>query len=173
MRYTSQVKKFFLIVGIAVLTIFIGLAGYVVFLQIFPRTVNESRDDIPASMSAAEPMTHSKSPVLDEPEHVVVDPTGTFMALGPHTASGRATLIKTEDGNYLRLEDDFSVTNGPDLFVYVGNENTQTEQVAVLKGTKGGQNYKLPDSIDTASFDTVWIYCKRFSTPFAKAKLAP
>ena len=163
-------KKPLLIVIAVIIIAIVGVAGYVVALQLFPNTVDESRDDIPVIVTEQAQPTNETTEPQPTPEQPK-EPTGTFVGLGAHQASGRATLISASDGKYIRLEDDFSVTNGPDLYVYVGSDNSQQQQVAVLKGTKGGQNYKLPDGIDPASFDTVWIYCKQFSTPFAKAKL--
>ena len=45
--------------------------------------------------------------------------------------------------------------------------------MATLKGNIGSQNYELPADLDLARFRSVVIYCKRFSTVFSTAELAP
>ncbi len=98
---------------------------------------------------------------------------GTFSGLGGHNAEGSAKLLKIGDRYYLRFEDDFRVTNGPDLFVHFG-KNSQYDaeaRVAVLKGNVGGQNYEIPVNINPLDYNEVWIWCRSFSVPFGKATL--
>ncbi len=98
--------------------------------------------------------------------------SGTFTGIGGHQASGIAKIIDVEGTNYLRFED-FSVTNGPDLRVYVtldGNVNNGIH-LEKLKGSRGAQNYVL-DDIDIEKYSTVVIYCQPFGAYFASAYLA-
>jgi Electron transfer DM13 len=99
-----------------------------------------------------------------------------------HKGEGAATLVRLPDGQtVLRLEDDFRVTNGPDLYVYLSGSaapRTSAElhatgafEVAQLKGNVGGQNYALPDDLDLSKFRSVVIYCRRFTTVFSTAEL--
>ena len=46
--------------------------------------------------------------------------SGKFVGLAGHSAEGTAKLLRVGDKYYARLEDDFKVTNGPDVFVYFG-----------------------------------------------------
>lgn len=98
-----------------------------------------------------------------------------------HTGSGKALLIRLPDGQrFLRFEE-FKVTNGPDLYVYLsGHPAPRTRaqlhegaavEVGVLKGNVGNQNYALPADLDLSKFKSVAIYCKRFSVLFASAEL--
>ena len=98
--------------------------------------------------------------------------SGTFTGIGGHRASGLAKIIDVEGTNYLRFED-FSVTNGPDLRVYVtsdGNINNGFH-LEKLKGSRGAQNYMLGD-IDIEKYNTVVIYCQPFGAYFANAPLS-
>src|SRR6266550_2521190 len=101
---------------------------------------------------------------------------------GIHKGEGAATLVRLLDGQtVLRLEDDFRVTNGPDLYVYLSGSaaprtsaalhGTGAFEVAQLKGNMGGQNYALPDDLDLTRFRSVVIYCRRFTTVFSTAQL--
>ena len=101
---------------------------------------------------------------------------------GIHKGEGAATLVRLPDGQtVLRLEDDFRVTNGPDLYVYLSASaaprtsaelhGTGAFEVARLKGNMGGQNYALPDDLELTRFRSVVIYCRRFTTVFSTAEL--
>jgi hypothetical protein len=101
---------------------------------------------------------------------------------GIHKGEGTATIVRLVDGQrVLRLDDDFRVTNGPDLYVYLSGaaaprssselHATGAFEVAQLKGNVGGQNYALPADLDVSTFKSVVIYCRRFTTVFSTAEL--
>ena len=81
----------------------------------------------------------------------------------------------------LRLED-FSVTNGPRLHVYLSNHpnptgSSQTRgdgytDLGGLKGNKGNQNYDIPEYVDISEANSVVIYCVPFRVVFSVAPLA-
>lgn len=87
-----------------------------------------------------------------------------------HTGSGTARVVSVGGKRYIRFEQDFVVNNGPDLYVGLGANGAYTKgsELGVLKGTNGSQNYELPDGVDP---EEVWIWCKAFGVPFAKAVL--
>lgn len=145
----------------------IALAWFVVPL-FFNKEVNESREAI-TGQPAAPAAPEGTAPTAPPPAPAEL--TGTFTGVAGHQSSGRAALISNDSANFIRLEDDFSVTSGPDLYVYVGTKDDKTREIARLKGNKGGQNYELPKDLDLSSFDTVWIYCKAFTVNFARAEL--
>lgn len=97
---------------------------------------------------------------------------GTFQGLKGHQATGKAEVITVGDISFLRFED-FEVTNGPDLHVYMtknGDIDTGID-LGKLKGNKGSQNYEL-SGINTNVYDTVVIYCQPFHVYFASATLS-
>ena len=98
---------------------------------------------------------------------------GIFSGLAGHNAGGTVKLLKIGSEYYVRLEDDFTVTNGPDLFVHFGKDGqyTASARLGNLKGNIGGQNYKVPTELNPADFNEVWIWCRAFSVPFGKAQL--
>ena len=90
-----------------------------------------------------------------------------------HFGRGTASIVEVEPGRYhLRLEQ-FSVRNGPDLFVYLSPEEDGYSDDAVelgkLKATDGSFGYDLPDGVDPARFRSALIWCKQFSHLFAIA----
>lgn len=102
--------------------------------------------------------------------------TGSFVGSDEfHFGRGTATIIETSPGRYhLRLED-FSVRNGPDLFVYLspaadGYADGALE-VGKLKATDGAFGYDLPEGTVPTDFASAIIWCKQFSHLFATAPL--
>jgi hypothetical protein len=100
---------------------------------------------------------------------------GTFVGVndGIHNAEGQAKVIKLSDGsNFLRLED-FRSTNGPDLYVYLSTDKSNSDFVNLgkLKGNVGNQNYEIQQGIDLSKYDTVLIWCQAFSVLFGSAEL--
>jgi len=108
----------------------------------------------------------------DSPESSVeILKTGSFEGLAGHYADGTAKIIKVGDLTYLRFEN-FEVTNGPDLRVYLTTEGDIKNGLHLekLKGSKGDQNYLL-ENIDLQMYDTVVIYCQPFGAYFGEAQL--
>ena len=97
--------------------------------------------------------------------------TGTFEGLAGHQAQGIAKILEINGESFLRFEE-FDVTNGPDLRVYLTPNGDVHDGIHLdkLKGSKGNQNYSLED-IDTDVYDTVVIYCQPFGVYFGQAEL--
>ena len=92
-----------------------------------------------------------------------------------HFGRGTATLIETAPGEWTIRLDDFSVRNGPDLYVYLSPAKRDYAdgalEVARLKATDGSFNVRLPDGADPRDMRSVLIWCKQFSHLFAWATL--
>lgn len=100
--------------------------------------------------------------------------TGTFSGFDKiHNGSGTIRIIKVGDKTYVRFEDDFNITNGPDLYVGFGNDGKYIKgsEISRLKGNVGSQNYELEGEFDTTKYNEVWVWCKLFSVPFVRAAL--
>lgn len=140
-----------------------------------------------------EPMVAQPSDMMtEEPtEAMVAQPTqpanepkllrsGEFHPV-EHEGTGTASIYELPDGKrVLRLEH-FEVLNGPDLYVWLSAasdaNNAQTildsqyVELGRLKGNQGNQNYELPADLDVDAFNSVTIWCRRFSVNFATAPL--
>ena len=97
--------------------------------------------------------------------------TGTFEGLSGYQAQGIAKILEINGESFLRFEE-FDVTNGPDLRVYLTPSGDIHDGIHLdkLKGSKGNQNYSL-DDIDTDVYNTVVIYCQPFGAYFGQAEL--
>ena len=115
---------------------------------------------------------------VQEAEQAVVLKQGEFIEIDKvHKGSGMAKIVKQGDKHYLTLED-FEVTNGPDLFVYLSENKDITDEdqlgefktLQPLKGNVGNQVYEISEE-DAENFESVVIWCKRFGVLFSSATL--
>lgn len=117
--------------------------------------------------------------IADEPmeSQPLVELSGMFKdADSFHRGSGKATVYVLPDGKRVLRFEDFSVTNGPALSVYLvrsadGNVDSGFLDLGKLKGNKGNQNYDIPADIDLRLYESVIIWCVPFSVTFATASL--
>jgi hypothetical protein len=135
----------------------------------------------PAPTQAGEPEPEPEPVVTEAPApQIVTLAEGGFIPLGRY--SGEGTAVVLNDGSaqrFLRFEN-FSTDNGPDLRVYLTASDANGDSGAfdddfvdlgVLKGNIGDQNYEIPPDVDLSVYDTVVVWCQRFSTPFTAADL--
>lgn len=124
------------------------------------------------------------SPLFIRSELAETSGGGTVIAAGEfqgadefHFGSGRASIVDTGGGTFTLRFSDFSVRNGPDLFVYVSPDAAGYADGAVelggLKATDGAFEYMLPSTVDPAQARSVVIWCRAFSVQFAVAALEP
>jgi len=109
---------------------------------------------------------------------------GDFVTLDAvHTATGHVTLYRLSDNSSMLRFDNFTVSNGPDLKVYLcAATNPQTAadvqtgklqfQVGALKGTIGAQNYAaIPSDLDLSRYKSVVIFSESLQAVYSSAAL--
>lgn len=120
--------------------------------------------------------------MAEEPMGPVALSTGSFDSRSRYTVEGTATVYRLEDGSHLLRLEEFSSTNGPDLYVYLTSANSAESDTALdsdfvdlglLTGNIGNQNYAIGDDVDLDRYDTVVIWCRRFTVGFGAADLVP
>ena len=89
-------------------------------------------------------------------------------------------MLKLGDGRrFLRL-DDLRTGNGPDLFVYLsvapadGQRDTFDDNfvsLGRLKGNQGNQKYGIAVGVNLRRYQSVVIWCRRFTYAFGAAPL--
>ncbi len=133
-----------------------------------------------AADAAVDAETDAASEAADATPEIVTLASGTII---DHDHSGEGTVTVLTDGTqrFLRFEDDFAIDNGPDLNVYLVRGVDAAGPASLfdddfidlgdLKGNIGAQNYELDPSIDLNEYDTVVIWCVRFSVAFNAADL--
>jgi Electron transfer DM13 len=112
------------------------------------------------------------------PEPTILS-TSLFRSLG-HATSGRAVALELADGRrFLRLVD-LRTSNGPDLFVYLSRAAVDAPRDAFdddyvslgrLRANQGNQNYAIPLGVALDRYQSVVIWCRRFTYAFGAAAL--
>jgi len=125
----------------------------------FPTTVSESMQDMISKISS-------------NTQTVIFSKQGEFVGLKGHDAKGKAEIISVGIIAFLRFEN-FEITNGPDLHVYMTSDGDVTTGIDLgkLKGSIGDQNYAL-NGVDIKTYHIVVIYSQPFHIYFAEAKLS-
>lgn len=128
----------------------------------------------PTPTTAPPPPAPTATPVPSAPAPGVIS-QGAFRDGEPgHTGSGTARIVRDAEGQlFLRFEN-FSVTNGPDLRVYLSTTDGyggSPLELGKLKATDGNQNYAIPAGVDVSAFRSALIWCEPFRVLFAIAAL--
>jgi hypothetical protein len=153
-----------------------------------PAAASESATPAPAVPSAA-PMRspeRSSTPSVEPSEAPTLEPTpfepatlvtGSFRGADDfHFGTGTARIIETTPGRFTLRFEDFSVRNGPDLYVYLSPDAAGYAdgalELGTLKATDGSFGYELPPDTNPADYASAVIWCKQFAVLFAIAPLA-
>lgn len=94
---------------------------------------------------------------------------GKFRGQKGKTTTGGVTV---KDGKII-LESNFSFSGAPDPRIGFGKggKYTKNTDFAVLKKNKGKQSYKIPANLNADDYDTVVLWCRKFSVPLGFAKI--
>ena len=146
-------------------------------------TAEPTATPAPEPTATAEPTaTPAPEPTATAEATVLLLKSGSFRdADSFHKGSGTATIFRGPDGTLVLRLEDFGVTNGPDLHVYLSPhpdpQNPSQVKTAgyvdlgELKGNVGNQNYFIPEGVDVGPQQSVVIYCVPFSVVFSVAPL--
>ena len=92
-----------------------------------------------------------------------------------HNGRGQALVIETAPGEFILRVENFSVRNGPDLFVYLSPSPDSVAgavNLGELKATDGAFNYEIPPGTDVSELTNALVWCRQFAVLFATAPLA-
>ena len=137
--------------------------------------MGESLPTPSASISASPGGEEASTPI-----HVQELSSGEFRSL-EHATSGLARIVELEDGSrFVRLQD-LDTSDGPDLRVYLTDQPVSDDwgvwddgryvDLGALKGNVGDSNYRIPGDADLAAFQTVVVWCRRFTVGFGVAPI--
>lgn len=93
----------------------------------------------------------------------------TFLPTLGISALGEAKVYLENNQYKLELEN-FSVTNGPDLKVYLSKAATPTDFVS-LGNLTSATVYNVPQAVDIANYSHILIHCQQYNHLFAIAQL--
>jgi hypothetical protein len=94
---------------------------------------------------------------------------GLFVPTSGITVAGEAKIY--QDGNQYKLQlDNFTITEGPDLKVYLSKAATPTEFIN-LGNLTSATVYSIPTQVDFTQYKYVLIHCQQYNHLFAVAQL--
>ncbi|MFV8393375.1 DM13 domain-containing protein [Flavobacterium sp. LB2P6] len=96
---------------------------------------------------------------------------GNFMPTSGIKVTGSAKIYLNGNQNEVRLED-FSVSSGPDLKVYLSKNATLIDFVN-LGNLTSSTVYGIPTQVNVSDYKYVLIHCQQYSHLFAVAQLSP
>lgn len=150
-------KKLILATAIAIPVTVIGWALFRPELLFVNQTVNEK---LPTDSQTATEILAS----------------GKFQSYA-HETKGEAQFVRVGNKTYLQLTD-FHTSNGPDVRVLLlkgtdSNNGKSPDRIELgpIKGNIGTQNYEIPAGTNLDEYQSVSVWCERFSVGFGGATL--
>lgn len=94
---------------------------------------------------------------------------GTFAGLNNHVTTGTAEIA----GTTINLLDDFTFDGAPDPKVALGKDGVYDPDtlMGALTSNAGASTYTVPDGVDPADYNEVWIWCERFNVGLGVAPI--
>jgi len=126
----------------------------------------------------AAPAGDMAMPASDEvtPRRDVQVAAGRVEAVG-HSAEGRAAVVSLAAGGRVLTLADFDIDPGPmvEVRLVAGDDDASRDHVLLgsLKGTRGDQQYRIPDGTAVRRYDRLVFWCVPFSQSLARARLRP
>jgi Electron transfer DM13 len=167
------------IVGVPVLVLTIVVGNYLLS-PLWERSYANEASPLAVAEAAADATVapaQSAARASDSAFEAQVVQAGELMGSDDfHFGHGDAQLIETAPGVFTLRFENFSVRNGPDLYVYLsqdpsGEKVEEALNLGSLKATDGAFNYEVPARIDVSAVKSAVVWCKQFSVLFAHAEL--
>ena len=87
--------------------------------------------------------------------------------------AGAWSIVETDDGRFLELDDSFKTRRAPDLKLFLSpleagrvnakNATSGSVLIAKLKKSKGAQRYELPADLKLDDYQTLVLHCEAYT----------
>lgn len=108
------------------------------------------------------------------PENATLKYSGNFIQ-GPYgnNVNGKAEIYEKGGTYTLVFNDSFTISNGPDLYVYVSKEQEPSQFVSLgkLKSVNGGQIYTFTNAVNFDEYKYAVVHCQQYNHLFSYALL--
>ena len=129
-----------------------------------------------ASFSSCKKDLTSDTPAMDmiDTSGAVIKYNGVFMN-GPYGSVTGNVKIYEEGGQHSLALINMTISNGPDLHVYISKEVQPINFIDLgrLKSTSGNQVYPLSPLPDFSAYKFVLIHCQQYNHLFGSASVMP
>ncbi len=101
------------------------------------------------------------------------DRSGMLKGLNNHTSTGTVTVIVGDSGSVINFSEDFTFDGAPDPKVAFGKDGKYDPATLIepLKSNTGAQQYTVPEGLNVADYNEVYIWCERYSVGLAVAAI--
>lgn len=98
---------------------------------------------------------------------------GAFMSANSYTTTGNVKVYEDKNKKRTLIFENFKTNNGPDLKIYIAEDNAITNfiQITDKVNINGSYSLPIPDNVDLKKQKTIVIWCKAFSRAFGTASL--
>ncbi len=114
-------------------------------------------------------LTRDRTSALVDEQNSLLISEGQFAPTSGISASGKVKIY-LENNQYKLKLDNFSVSDGPDLKVYLSKSNTPNEFVN-LGNLNAATVYVIPATVAINEYSHVLIHCQQYNHLFAVAQL--
>jgi hypothetical protein len=114
-------------------------------------------------------LTQNKIPVVINQPELVLKYQGLFAPTSGINGSGMVKIY-LENNQYKLLLENYTISSGPDLKVYLSKSNMPTDFVN-LGNLNASTVYFIPQSVDFKEYRFVLIHCQQYNHLFAVAEL--
>jgi hypothetical protein len=134
---------------------------FIAFIALF----NACKKDVTSTMPAQEYVDTTTAEVKFD---------GEFMN-GPFGSVSGVAKIYDDSGSFQVALTDMTISNGPDLHVYLSKEQQPIHFVDLgkLKSTSGDQVYPVTGRPDFSQYKYVLIHCQKYNHLFGSAAITP
>lgn len=94
---------------------------------------------------------------------------------------GGYEIVQRDGATFIRFDDSFRAARGPDLKVFLSptaygdvTGNTAVNgaiNIGELQKTRGTQEYRLPDGVSLADYQSILVHCEEFSVLWGSSDL--
>jgi len=116
-------------------------------------------------------LTNGNNQISTLNNRATVKYTGTFVPTSGISVQGKVNVYVQSNKYQLQIEN-ITITDGPDLKVYLSKSDTPSSFVNLgnFKGN-GTSVYNIPEQVNVSEYPYVLIHCQQYNHLFATAKL--
>jgi len=144
----------------------------IISLMVFSSCIARNKKEDVAPVSNQTKTT--ETPLVVPPKQTLK--TGTFTGYD-HSLAGKVTVIKDTTSNIILRLENYTMTEGPDVDVYLSKTSSYSSSNVVkiahldIGYSNSTENIDIDNSIDLATYKYVIVWCNKYSVLFGYTEL--